>query len=135
MEPLQPQSPPAPAPIGYAPVAPTQQPEVREPAPSSEYPVQVDVSYPEKQSRIIALFGIPFFFIRFLLLIPQLIVLYVISIASFLAAWLNFWVVLFTGRSSKGLHSFIAGSVRWNTRVSSYLYGLTDQYPPFRLKP
>ena len=103
--------------------------------PTSEYPVQLEISYPNKQSRIMAFFSLPFFLIRLVLLIPQLIVIYFVGIAAFVAAWLNMWVILFTGHSSKSLHTFVVGMLRWNTRESAYLYGLTDKYPPFRLKP
>ena len=99
-----------------------------------DYPVQVEIDYPEKQSRLLALFSFPFFIIRFILLIPQFIVLYVIEIAALIAVWLNFFVVLFTGHSSKGMHNFVVGMLRWSTRVTAFMYGLTDKYPPFRLE-
>lgn len=101
----------------------------------ADYPVQIDIAYPEKQSRLLALFSLPFFLIRFILLIPPFVILYVLSIAALVAAWLGMWGVLFTGHYPKGLHSFVSGFLRWNTRVSAYTYGLTDKYPPFRLKP
>ena len=99
----------------------------------SGYPVKVGVVYPAGQNRWLALFSIPFFFLRGLLLIPHLIILYVLSFVSLIAAWLNFWVVLFTGKSNKSLFAFVVGILRWQTRVSGYLYGLTDKYPPFDL--
>lgn len=103
--------------------------------PDDKYPVQFSVDYPDKQSRMLALFSIPFFFIRCLLLIPQFIVIYFISLVAMLAVWFNFLAVLFTGHSSKGLHGFVVGTLRWSIRISSYMYGLTDKYPPFRLDP
>ena len=100
---------------------------------SGGYPVKVGVVYPKTQSRMMALFSLPFFFIRAILLIPHFIIIYVLSIVSIVAVWLNFWVVLFTGSSSKGLYSFIVGVLRWQTRMNGYFYGLTDKYPPFNL--
>ena len=109
----------------------------RDSAPSKNnnggYPIKVGVVYPSKQSRALALFSIPFFFLRTLLLIPHFIVIYILSIVSFVAAWLNFFVVLFTGSGSKGIFSFIVGVLRWQTRLNGYFYGLTDKYPPFSL--
>lgn len=104
-------------------------------SPMADYPVRISIDMPASQSRIIALFSLPFFLLRVLLLIPHLIILYVLSIVAFLAAWINFWVVLFTGHSSSGLHHFIAGTMRWNTRVNGYIYGLNDKYPPFSMNP
>ena len=105
------------------------------PQPSGEYPVQVSVEYPDKQSRLLALFSIPFFLLRAILLIPQIIVLYFIEVAAFVVAWINFFAVLFTGHSSESMHTFVVGWLRWSTRVDAYMYGLTDKYPPFRFKP
>lgn len=105
------------------------------PADSSDYPIQLSIDYPVHQSRLLALLSLPFFLLRLILLIPHFIVLYIVQIAALLAAWLNIWVVLFTGHSSTGLHRYVTGSLRWSTRASSYMYGLTDKYPPFRLKP
>lgn len=118
-----------------APTVSAPQPTTPSPAPSADYdyPVSVAINLPDQQSRLLALFGIPFFLIRYLLLIPQLIVVYVLTLASFMAAWLNLWAILFTGHKSAGLSNFVVGTLRWNTRVSTYLFGLTDKYPPFRL--
>jgi len=35
----------------------------------------------------------------------------------------------------RGFHEFATGYLRWNTRITAYLLGLTDKYPPFRLSP
>ncbi len=102
---------------------------------SGGYPAQVSIDYPAHQSRLLALFSIPFFLVRVLLIIPHIIVLYILQVAALLAVWINFWVVLFTGHSSKGLHDYASGTLRWSTRVNAYMFGLTDKYPPFRLKP
>jgi hypothetical protein len=70
---------------------------------------------------------------RIILVIPQLIVLAVLGFVAFLASVIAFFAVLFTGRWPEGLRTFIVGIMRWSTRVSAYLYLLTDQYPPFSL--
>jgi len=104
-------------------------------AQSSDYPVQLTIAYPASQSRLMALFSLPFFLLRIVLLIPQIIVLYFVQLAAFIVAWLNVWAVLFTGHSSAGMHSFVVGSARWSVRTNAYLLGLTDKYPPFRMNP
>ena len=101
----------------------------------SDYPVQLSIAYPANQSRLLALFSLPFFLLRIVLLIPQLILVYFVQLAAFIVAWLNVWAVLFTGHSSEGMHDFVVGAARWNTRISVYMLGLTDKYPPFRMNP
>jgi Domain of unknown function (DUF4389) len=70
---------------------------------------------------------------RIILVIPQIIVLAVVGFLAFLASIIAFFAVLFTGRWPEGLRTFVVGVMRWNTRVSAYLYLLTDAYPPFSL--
>jgi Domain of unknown function (DUF4389) len=70
---------------------------------------------------------------RIILVIPQIIVLAVVGFLAFLASIIAFFAVLFTGRWPDGLRTFVVGVMRWNTRVSAYLYLLTDAYPPFSL--
>ena len=103
------------------------------PSGSNGYPIKIGIIYPKTQSRLLALFSLPFFFIRTLLLIPHFIIIYVLSIVAVITMWINFWVVLFTGSSSKGLYTFLVGVLRWQTRMNGYFYVLTDKYPPFSL--
>jgi len=65
--------------------------------------------------------------------LPHLIVLFVLGIATFVVWVIVQWVILFTGRFPSGMFGFVAGYVRWQTRVSGYALGLTDCYPPFNL--
>jgi hypothetical protein len=102
---------------------------------TSDYPVQLSVAYPERSSRLLALFTLPYFLVRLLALIPAVIVLWFVGIAAFIVIWIAQWAVLFTGRYPQGMHTFAVGYLRWTVRVSAYLYGLTDKYPPFRLAP
>jgi hypothetical protein len=72
--------------------------------------------------------------IKWLLVIPHLIVLVVLSIAVAVVAIIAFFAVLFTGRWPKGMRDFVVGYMRWSTRVNAYMYFLTDAYPPFSLE-
>lgn len=71
---------------------------------------------------------------RFILVIPQLIVLSLLALAAFLAWTVAFFAVLFTGRWPDGLWGFVVGVMRWSTRVQAYWLLLTDDYPPFSLE-
>jgi len=105
------------------------------PPPQSDHPVQVSIVYPPRSNRLLAGLSIPYFLARIIMLIPALICLYVIGIIAAFAAWFACFAVLFTGRYPAGFHRFVTGSLRWATRAQAFLYGLTDTYPPFSLKP
>lgn len=71
---------------------------------------------------------------RFILVIPQIVVLAVLGFVAFLATIGGFFAVLFTGKWPAGLQEFVLGVLRWNTRVSAYALLLVDEYPPFSLQ-
>ena len=74
--------------------------------------------------------------VKWLLAIPHYIVLaflYVGVLFVVIAAW---FAILFTGRYPRGLFDYVEGVVRWHNRVVAYAFILvTDEYPPFRLRP
>ena len=72
--------------------------------------------------------------VKWLLLIPHVIVLSILSIAVFVVLIIAFFAVLFTGRWPEGLRTFVVGYVRWTMSVYAYLDFLTDAYPPFNLQ-
>jgi hypothetical protein len=71
--------------------------------------------------------------IRILLAIPHLIVLYAIGIAAEVVLVIGWFAALFTGRLPDFAAEFLAGYLRWQTRVYGYVTLLTDAYPPFAL--
>jgi len=74
--------------------------------------------------------------VKWLLAIPHYIVLaflYLGAIFAVIGAW---FAILFTGRYPRGLFGYVEGVIRWHNRVVGYAYILvTDEYPPFRLRP
>ena len=49
-----------------------------------------------------------------------------------LACQLVIWVwVLFGGQYPSWAFTLVGGTITWGLRVTSYFFGLTDQYPPF----
>jgi len=72
---------------------------------------------------------------RLILAIPQLIVLFFVGIAAFVVAVIGWFAALFTGRLPDFAREFLLGFLRWQARVESYLWLLTDDYPPFSLQP
>jgi hypothetical protein len=127
--------PPPPAPGGF-PAAPPPPPGFGGYGPPpSDYPVQVSFQQPMQSSRVLAIFSIPFFLARSIMLIPAMFCLYFVGIGAAIVAWVALWAVAFTGHYPDGMYRFVAGSLRWQTRTSAYLYGLVDRYPPFQLSP
>jgi hypothetical protein len=73
--------------------------------------------------------------VKWLLVIPHLIVLGFIGIGVFVVLVISFFQVLFTGKWSQGMRDFVVGFMRWTTRVNGYFLFITDPYPPFTLQP
>ena len=92
------------------------------------YPVTVTGDLSDPPGRWVWIF-------KWLLIIPHLIVLYFLAIASFFATVYAFFVILFTGKYPRGIFDFNVGVLRWWWRVGFYSYMAlgTDKYPPFSL--
>jgi len=102
--------------------------------PNSSYPVNITVERPPKPSRGWALAFLLFVLPKALALVPHFIVLGALGFLSFFAAIAAQVAVLFTGRYPEPLFDFVVGVMRWQTRVNAFFLGLTDTYPPFRLR-
>ncbi len=89
-------------------------------------PVLLAVADPAPQRRLTVL-------VRFILLIPHFIVLYLLMLAGGVVVFLAWWGALFMGRQPLWAGSFLAGILRWVARVIAYEFLLTDVYPPFTL--
>ena len=99
--------------------------------PRGDYPIQLTAVVPERSSRGLAVTGI--LFVKWLLLLPHIFVLYFVGIAAFFVGWIGYWAILFTGRLPEGMHRFLTGYLRWTSRVNGWVFSLTDRYPPFTL--
>ena len=72
-------------------------------------------------------------FFRVFMLIPHIIVLYVLSAVAGVVLFISWLAALFTGSVPAGMHTFLAGVLRWMVRIQAYALLLTDEYPPFSL--
>lgn len=90
------------------------------------YPVTVTLAYPQSLSRWKI-------FLKWLFVIPHFIVLYLLNIARSVCVFVAFFSILFTKTYPRGLFDFVVGVDRWTYRVYSYIFLLTDAYPPFSM--
>ena len=97
-------------------------------------PVRLDIQRPESQSRLTNFpLGIGLF-IREILLIPHLIILYFLQLVGGIVYFIATFAILFTGRYPQGLFNFFVGYTRWTNNIYSYLLSLHDKYPPFSME-
>lgn len=95
----------------------------------SDYPVELDVEYPESLSRGLVLAKA--FFGWLYAGIPHGIILYFYGIAAAIVTIIAWFAILFTGEYPEGMFTFVVGYWRWTLNVSLYLSLMRDEYPPF----
>lgn len=94
---------------------------------AGQYPVTVDIAYPEGLTRWLVL-------IKWLLIIPHILVIMFVFIAVYITEIIAWFAILFTGKYPRGLFDFAVGAYRWNQRINAYSYFMRDEYPPFSLQ-
>ena len=93
---------------------------------SASYPVSYDIDVPESLSRWLWLF-------KGFLLIPHMIILWFLGVASMFVLALSWLIIVITGRQPKSLWDFLLGVNRWSLRTNAYASHMTDKYPPFSM--
>ena len=99
----------------------------------NDYPIDVRADYPERSSRGWA--ALTILLIKFIALIPHFFVLIFLGIGQFFVALIAQVAVVINGEYPAGMFAFVAGVLRWGTRVSAFILSLSDRYPPFTLQP
>jgi hypothetical protein len=110
----------------YSPYPAYPSPEAELPFQAGPPPVLVAVADRAPQNRVTVFF-------RLIMLIPHGIVLFFLTIALEVVAFIGWWGALFTGRLPEFAHTFLSGVLRWYIRVYAYGMLLTDAYPQFSL--
>ncbi|MCF8345786.1 MAG: DUF4389 domain-containing protein [Bacteroidales bacterium] len=88
-----------------------------------------EVPYPESVSRGLTLLRL--FLGVFYVIIPHYFILGFRAIFVQILVFLAWWVVLFTGKYPANWHNWVVGQIRWQLRVTLYMYYMTDKYPAF----
>lgn len=88
-----------------------------------------DVEYPDHLSRLLI-------FVKWLLAIPHLLVLSLLSMVIYYIVWPISWlVILVTGKYPLGMWEFVVGYLRWQANTYAYISLQRDEYPPFSMDP
>jgi hypothetical protein len=95
--------------------------------PNPDYPVRLDVVYPDSLSRLLIL-------VKWLLAIPHFIALLFLGIGASVVLIVSWFAVIITGSYPEGMFNYMVGVLRWSTRVQAYVFLMTDAYPPFTLE-
>ena len=90
------------------------------------YPIDLEVDPPEPQNRLTVFF-------RFVLAIPALLLMYILSNLTQLLAVFSWFIALVMGRVPEGLRNFAALALRIETQTYAYLMVLTSRYPSFNV--
>ena len=88
---------------------------------NDDYPLQFSIDYGDgTRSRLTTFF-------RLIMMLPIFVVLAVVSYSS--AAFAAFLMILFRKKYPKWMFDFQLEVLRFNARVSAYIFLLTDEYP------
>jgi hypothetical protein len=102
----------------------------RYPSTDEQQSVHLDYTYPDGQQDLKRWMPL----VKWLLVLPHVVVLFFLWIATACAVIAAWFAILFTGRYPRRLFGFVEGVMRWDQRVIAYAVVLTtDQYPPFTL--
>jgi hypothetical protein len=90
----------------------------------AQHPIRLVVNDDLQRNRLTVFF-------RLILAIPHLLWATLWGVIAVLAAIVNWFATLFTGRSPEGLHTFLATYLRYATHVRAYVLLVADPFPGF----
>jgi hypothetical protein len=104
----------------------------RYPSTDEQQYVALEMPYPDARTGLNRWLPL----IKWFMAIPHYIVLLFLYLGAVFVVIFAWFAILFTGRYPRGLFDYIEGVLRWHNRVVAYAFILvTDEYPPFRLRP
>jgi hypothetical protein len=104
----------------------------RYPSTEEEQAVHLSFAYPDARRELNRWLPL----VKWFLAIPHYVALFFIYLGAIMVVIGAWFAILFTGRYPRGIFDYVEGVIRWHNRVAGYAFILvTDQYPPFRLRP
>ncbi|MBB4664471.1 DUF4389 domain-containing protein [Conexibacter arvalis] len=88
------------------------------------YPVAFQADYRERQSRLVTFF-------RLLLAIPWLLVSIIWGLLALVGVVCGWFAIVFTGSYPAFAYDWTSKYLRFYTRVTAWVWLLTDEFPPF----
>jgi hypothetical protein len=102
------------------------------PSTDEEQAVHLEMRYPDAQRDLNR--WAPLY--KWFLALPHYIILAGLTVGVVVVVQIAWVAILFTGRYPRALFDYVVGVLRWHNRVMGYAITLvTDEYPPFSLKP
>jgi hypothetical protein len=104
----------------------------RYPSTDEEQTLHLDFAYPDARQELNRWLPL----VKWFLAIPHYVALFFLYLGAIVVVIGAWFAILFTGRYPRGMFNYVEGVIRWHNRVVAYAFVLvTDQYPPFRLRP
>ncbi len=104
----------------------------RYPSTEEQQAVHLNFAYPDARQQLNRWLPL----VKWFLAIPHYVALFFIYLGAIFVVIGAWFAILFTGRYPRGFFNYVEGVIRWHNRVVGYAFILvTDQYPPFRLRP
>jgi Domain of unknown function (DUF4389) len=104
----------------------------RYPSTEEQQSVHLDFAYPDASRDLNRWLPL----VKWLLAIPHYVCLFFLYLGALFAVIGAWFAILFSGRYPRPVFDYVEGVIRWHNRVVAYaLILVTDQYPPFRLRP
>ena len=88
------------------------------------YPIVYTQNPPVKRRRLTVFF-------RLFMLIPHAVVSFFYGIAAFFVLVFAWFAIVFTARYPAGMYNFVAGWLRFQSRMYAYALLVVDEFPPF----
>jgi hypothetical protein len=106
------------------PAPPPAPPEPPAGPPPHQHPIRLVVTDDLQRSRLTVFF-------RFLLAIPHFFWISLIGVVVAILVFVNWFILLVTAQTPKGIHDFVAGYVRYTAHLEAYLFLAANPYPSF----
>jgi len=94
------------------------------------YPITVSIPVDdEERNRWLAASGV--IFIKVILLLPHILLLFLFGLMIQILAWIGYWGIAFTGRLPDLVRRLEIVYLSWMTRAVAWFTGITDVYPTY----